>query len=105
MGGTRRQEHRTKVRSTTYAGYRLRFLGLPGSGVLLNTKDVCAIAGIRKRTAGSTLTQPCLDLDDVMLVISNVNIDFVQWLLVKFAEYEVSTDTRPVCDDDWSTFE
>jgi len=102
MSGARRQEQRTKVRSTTYAGYRLRFLGVPGSGVLLNTKDVCAIAGIRKRTAGSTLAQPCLDLDDVMLIISSVNIDFVQWLLVKFADYNVSTEVRPEWDDDWS---
>ena len=103
--GAARQRKQAKVKSTRYAGHRLRFLEFPGGGLLLNTKDVCAIAGIKQRKAGSILAQSCLSLDDVLLATTRHNIDFVQWLLVKFADYEVGTERRPQCDDDWNSFE
>lgn len=103
--GAARQSKRANVKSTRYAGQRLRFLEFPGGGLLLNTKDVCAIVGIRQRKAGSILAQSCLSLDDALLATTRHNIDFVQWLLVKFADYEVGTEVRPHCDDDWNSIE
>jgi hypothetical protein len=102
--GAARQSKQAPVKRTSYAGQRLRFLELPGGGLLLNTSDVCAIAGITQRKAGSLLAQSCLSLDDVLLATTRHHIDFVQWLLVKFADYEMGAERRPKCDDDWKSF-
>lgn len=38
--------HPPKVQRVSYSGRALRFLELPERELLLNTKDVCALAGI-----------------------------------------------------------
>jgi len=78
----------------------IRYMTLPGNGLLINTKDYCRIAGIAERPREHVLAQPCLDLASATNFAGSE--DFAIWLVESFAGYDVETLVHPICNDEWS---
>lgn len=93
------------ISTAEYEGNRIRFLALPDGGLLLNTKDVCAVLGISDRQAGTELGEPCLDLVSAIRAALSEDVsdvDFVEWLQDTFMQYRDETLLHPRVDDEWN---
>lgn len=86
----------------------IRTFKFPDNGIWFNTKDICNILNIKERPEGSTLSLPCLDLAGVMIeAIKSKNIDFVEWLIIKFSKYKLETPIiiNSNLNDDWDNID
>ena len=90
------------VRTAEYNEQQIRFLELPPSGLLLNTKDVCMVLGIIERPEGDELADPSLDLTSAVLIAAGYDDAFAMWLHETFAGYDIETLVGPPLDDDWT---
>lgn len=97
--------HPPNVRRVSYSGRALRFLELPERELLLNTKDVCALAGIPDRSGRPLLHYACLNLAGAVWVATDVNPDFAQWLILFFRDKRSLTKPALPCDDEWTSLE
>lgn len=91
-----------EISTSEYDGNEIRFLRLPENGLLLNTKDVCGLLGVKVRPPGTALSQPCLDLASAIGIAGQNNADFAMWLNEAFAGYDLETLIHPRCNDEWS---
>lgn len=65
--------------------------------ILLDTADVCRIAGIpdSEREQETDLGMPTVDLVTAISVVQPYDEDFAEWLLEYFAGYNVEVYVRP----------
>jgi hypothetical protein len=91
-----------RVLTKKYKGEMLRYLERSQHGLLLNTKDVCRIAGIEVRD--DVLANSCIDLGTAIIASAFRNMDFGIWMAETFAACDDNTPIDVACDDDWSVF-
>ena len=92
-----------KVLGKKYRDETLRYLERSQGGLLLNTKDMCRIAGIEVRD--DVLAKPCIDLGTAIISAAFRNMDFGIWMAETFAAYNDRTPIDVSCDDDWSALQ
>lgn len=90
------------VKNTQYKEHTIRYLELPDNDLLLNTKDVLSVAGIKERPQGSDLAESCIDLTSAVTAVAGNSVDFATWLNETFSGYNLQTQLRPKCDDEWN---
>lgn len=91
------------VEKANYKGNLIRYMIVSDNGILLNTKDVCAVL-CASGTCGETFKDACMDIASVIKAAFTEGRDeaeFVDWLEETFVGYELRTPIRPNCDDDW----
>ena len=86
-----------------YKGREIACLRFPDKGLLLKTKDICAILNIVERPYGHELSAPSLDLASASMLAYVRDSDFAEWLTETFASYNLETLVRPMSDDDWTS--
>lgn len=92
------------VEKANYKGNIIRYHVVSDNGILLNTKDVCAVLGIAAPVSGSIFCEPCMDVAGVIeaaLTNGHDDTEFLDWLEKTFIGYEMRTPIRPNCDGDW----
>jgi hypothetical protein len=68
------------------------------NNLLLDTRDVCKIAGIpdSKTEKGTDLGEPTCDLVTAITATQSYNEEFSEWLLEYFAGFNVDVKVRPI---------
>jgi hypothetical protein len=92
------------VETADYKGNIIRYTVVSDNGILLNTKDVCAVLGISERNPNDIYCEPCMDVAGVIeasFTEGRNDEEFIDWLQETFIGYELRTPIRPNCDDDW----
>jgi len=79
------------VSKKEYKGKIVRFLETPENGLLIQTKDICAVVELKECP-----THEWLDLVEAISIAGkNDATDFAMWLNETFAGYELETLVRP----------
>jgi len=93
-------------RKILYKDQKIRFIILPDNGVLLNTSDICKVIGVEKQERYGELTEPEIDKASAVIATLAVGndeaLDFVDWLVETFINFNDGTLVRPSGNDLWN---
>lgn len=87
-----------------YKGNPIRFTVVSDNGILLNTKDICAVL-CTDSPCSTAFSESCMDIASIIEAAFTDGRDdeeFIDWLGQTFRGYELRTPIRPNCDDDWN---